>query len=47
MQPLTADQWAELLTSCRQSASHLEMRDSYAAEDEKDRLRAVPRDRPP
>jgi hypothetical protein len=38
MQPLTAEQWAELLTSCRQSASHVEMRDSYAAEDEKDRL---------
>ena len=38
MQPLTAEEWAELLTSCRQSASHLEMRDSYAAEDEKNRL---------
>jgi hypothetical protein len=38
MQSLTAEQWTELLTSCRQSASHLEMRDSYAAEDEKDRL---------
>jgi hypothetical protein len=38
MQALTAEQWAELLTSCRRSASHLEMRDSYAAEDEKERL---------
>ncbi len=38
MQPLTAEQWAELLTSCTRSASHLEMRDWYAAEDEKDRF---------
>jgi hypothetical protein len=39
MQPLTAEQWENLLTSCGQSAAHLEMRDSYSAEDEKDRLR--------
>jgi hypothetical protein len=38
MQALTAEQWAEQLTSCKRSASHLEMRDSYAAEDEKDRF---------
>lgn len=38
MQPLTAEQWEELLTSCRESASHLEMRDWYAAEDEKGRF---------
>jgi hypothetical protein len=39
MQPLTAEQWEEMLTSCGQSASHLEMRDSYSAEDEEGRLR--------
>jgi hypothetical protein len=38
MQPLTAEQWEELLTSCQESASHLEMRDSYSAEDEKARF---------
>lgn len=38
MEPLTPEQWEELLTSCRQSASHLEMRDWYCADDEKERL---------
>src|SRR6266536_6636628 len=38
MEPLTPEQWEELLTSCRQSASHLEMRDWYAADDEKERF---------
>lgn len=38
MEPLTPDQWEELFTSCKQSASHLEMRDWYAAEDEKGRF---------
>jgi len=38
MELLSPDQWAELLGSSRRSASHLEMRDSYAAADEKDRL---------
>ena len=38
MEPLTPEQWEELFTSCKQSASHLEMRDWYAAEDEKARF---------
>jgi len=35
MEPLTPEQWEELFTACKQSASHLEMRDWYAAEDER------------
>lgn len=35
---MTPEQWAQLLTSCERSASHLEMRDWYAAEDEKERF---------
>lgn len=38
MEPLTPERWGELLTSCRQSASHLEMRDWYDASDEKERF---------
>lgn len=38
MEPLTAEQWGDLLSSCRQSASHLEMRDTYAADDERERF---------
>lgn len=38
MEPLTPERWDELLTSCRLSASHLEMRDWYAANDEKERF---------
>ena len=38
MEPLTPEQWEELFTSCKQSASHLEMRDWYDAEDEKARF---------
>ena len=38
MELLTPEQWSELLTSCKQSASHLEMRDWYSADDEKDRF---------
>jgi hypothetical protein len=38
MEPLTPEQWEELFTSCKQSASHLEMRDWYTAEDEEDRF---------
>jgi hypothetical protein len=38
MEPLTPEQWEELFTACKQSASHLEMRDWYAAEDEKGRF---------
>lgn len=38
MELLTPEQWSELLTSCERSASHLEMRDWYSAEDEKDRF---------
>ena len=38
MGPLTPEQWEELLTSCKQSASHLEMRDWYSADDEKERF---------
>jgi hypothetical protein len=38
MELLTSEQWAGLLTSCERSASHLEMRDWYSAEDEKDRF---------
>lgn len=38
MELLTPGQWSELLTSCKQSASHAEMRDWYSAEDEKDRF---------
>jgi hypothetical protein len=38
MELLTPEQWSELLTSCKRSASHLEMRDWYSADDEKDRF---------
>jgi Family of unknown function (DUF6879) len=38
MEPLAPEQWEGLLTSCERSASHLEMRDWYAAEDEKERF---------
>ncbi len=38
MELLTHEQWSELLTSCEWSASHLEMRDWYSAEDEKERF---------
>lgn len=38
MEPLTPERWEELLTSCRQAASHLEMRDWYAADDEQERF---------
>lgn len=38
MEPLTPEQWEELLTSCKQSASHLEMRDWYCADDENERF---------
>jgi len=38
MELLTPEQWSELLTSCQRSALHLEMRDWYSAEDEKDRF---------
>ena len=39
MEPLTPEQWADLLTSCERSACHLEMRDWYTAEDEQERFR--------
>jgi hypothetical protein len=38
MEPLTPEQWEELFTSCKRSASHLEMRDWYDADDEKVRF---------
>jgi hypothetical protein len=38
MEPLTHEEWEELLTSCQQSASHLEMRDWYSADEEKERF---------
>jgi hypothetical protein len=38
VEPLTPEQWEELLTACKQSASHLEMRDWYTADDEKARF---------
>jgi hypothetical protein len=38
MRLLTDDQWGELLSSCRQSAFHLEMRDAYDADDERERF---------
>jgi hypothetical protein len=38
MEPLTDQQWAELLDACRQSAWHLETRDWYGVGDEKQRL---------
>lgn len=34
MEPLDADGWARLFNACRRSASHLEMRDSYAVQEE-------------
>lgn len=40
MRLLTDDQWGDLLSSCGQSAFHLEMRDAYDADDERERLRA-------
>src|SRR4051812_49017004 len=39
MRLLTPEQWGDLLSSCRQSASHLELRDSYDADDERERLK--------
>jgi hypothetical protein len=39
MEPLTPERWEKLLTSCKRSASHLEMRDWYDADDEKERFR--------
>ena len=38
MEPLTDQQWAELLRGCQRSAWHLETRDSYGVDDEKGRL---------
>ncbi len=38
MELLAHEQWVELLTSCERSALHLEMRDWYAADDEKERF---------
>lgn len=38
MDLLTAEQWDELFTSARAEALHLEMRDWYAVDDEKERL---------
>ena len=38
MEPLTDQQWADLLGGCQQSAWHLEMRDWYGVEDEKQRF---------
>jgi hypothetical protein len=37
MEPLTDQQWAELLGGCQESAWHLEMRDWYGVDDEKQR----------
>lgn len=34
MESLDADGWARLFRACRQSASHLEMRDTYAVQEE-------------
>lgn len=34
MESLDADGWARLFNACRESASHLEMRDSYAVQEE-------------
>ncbi len=38
METLTPDQWRTLFTECRHSALHLEMRDTYAVEDEMQRV---------
>lgn len=38
MELLGPERWEGLLTSCEQSASHLEMRDWYAAQDEQERF---------
>jgi hypothetical protein len=38
MEPLTDQQWAELLGGCRRSAWHLETRDWYGVDDEKQRF---------
>ncbi len=38
MEPLTPEQWDAMLTACERSAAHLEMRDWYAADDEKQRF---------
>lgn len=38
MEPLTDQQWAELLGGCQRSAWHLEMRGWYGVDDEKQRL---------
>ena len=38
MELLTEKQWAELFDTCKQSAWHLEMRDSYGVHDEMGRL---------
>jgi hypothetical protein len=38
MEPLTDQQWAALLRGCQRSAWHLETRDSYGVDDEKQRL---------
>ena len=40
MRLLTDEQWGALLSSCRQSAFHLEMRDTYDADDERERFQA-------
>jgi hypothetical protein len=40
MRLLTDDQWGDLLSSCRQSAFHLETRDTYDADDERERFHA-------
>lgn len=39
MDLLTAEQWADLFSSTKVEALHLEMRDWYAVEDEKERFR--------
>lgn len=38
METLSPDQWQELFSGCHDSAAHLEMRDTYAVEDERERL---------
>jgi len=38
METFSADQWRELFTGCHHSASHLEMRDLYAVEDETEQV---------
>lgn len=38
MGTFSADQWRELFTGCRHSASHLEMRDIYAVEGEEEQV---------